>query len=39
MQHITGISHNQMCFSSLKDTISLENPVRFVDAFIEVKIF
>jgi transposase len=35
MQHITGIPRNQMCFSSLEDTISAENPVRFVDAFIE----
>jgi len=35
MQHITGIPRNQMCFSSLEDTISLENPVRFIDAFVE----
>jgi hypothetical protein len=32
MQHITGIPRNQMVFSSLEDTISPNNPVRFVDA-------
>ena len=35
MQHITGIVHNQMIFSSLEDTISLENPIRFIEAFVE----
>ena len=35
MQHITGIPRNQMCFSSLEDTILLDNPVRFIDAFVE----
>lgn len=35
MQHITGIPRNQMVFSSLEDTISSENPVRFVDAFVD----
>ena len=35
MQHITGIPRNQMCFSSLEDTISPENPIRFIDAFVE----
>lgn len=35
MQHITGISRNQMVFSSLEDTISHDNPVRFIDAFVE----
>jgi hypothetical protein len=35
MQHITGIPRNQMVFSSLEDTISLDKPVRFVDAFVE----
>ena len=35
MQHITGIPRNQMCFSSLEDTISPENPIRFVEAFVE----
>ena len=35
MQHITGIPRNQMSFSSLEEMISLDNPVRFVDAFVE----
>jgi transposase len=39
MQHITGIPRNQMCFSSLEDTILQENPPeasgRFIDAFVE----
>ena len=35
MQHITGISRNQMTFSSLEDTISLDNPIRFIDDFVE----
>jgi transposase len=35
MQHITGIPRNQIVFSSLEDTILPENPVRFVDTFVE----
>ncbi|WP_225876755.1 transposase, partial [Flavobacterium muglaense] len=35
MQHITGIPRNQMVFSSLEDMILPDNPVRFVDAFVE----
>lgn len=35
MQHITGIPRNQMFFSSLEDTISQDNPIRFIDAFVE----
>ncbi|WP_418263826.1 IS1182 family transposase [Flavobacterium faecale] len=35
MQHITGIPRNQMVFSSFEDTILPNNPVRFVDAFVE----
>jgi transposase len=35
MQHITGISRQQLRFSSLEDTISLDNQVRFIDAFVE----
>jgi transposase len=35
MQHITGIPRNQIFFSSLEDTISLDNPIRFIDAFAE----
>jgi hypothetical protein len=34
MQHITGISQSAF-FSSLEDTILPENPVRFIDAFVE----
>jgi len=34
MQHITGISRNQMMLSSLEDTITADNPVRFIDAFV-----
>jgi hypothetical protein len=36
IQHITGIPRNQFFFSSLEDTILSENPVRFIDAFVEV---
>ena len=36
MQHITGIPRNQMCFSSLEDTISPDNPIRFIDAFVDI---
>ena len=35
MQHITGIPRNQMTFASLEDTISLDNPILFIDAFVE----
>ena len=35
MQHITGIPRNQMCFSSLEDTTSPNNPIRFIDGFSE----
>lgn len=35
MQHITGISRHQLHFSSLEDTISPDNQVRFIDAFVE----
>ena len=35
MQHITGIARNQMVFTSLEDSISEDNSVRFVDAFVE----
>lgn len=34
MQHIKGISRNQLHVSSLEDTISQDNPVRFIDAFV-----
>lgn len=35
MQHITGIPRNQLFFSSLEETILPNNPVRFVDAFVD----
>ena len=34
MQHITGISRHQIRFSSLEDSISADNQVRFIDAFV-----
>jgi transposase len=34
MQHIQGISRHQLQVVSLEDTISKENPVRFIDAFV-----
>jgi len=35
MQHIIGIPRNQMQLTSLEDSISHDNPVRFIDAFVE----
>lgn len=35
MQHILGIPRNQMTFASLEDTIASDNPIRFIDAFVE----
>ena len=34
MQHIQGISRQQMQLTSLEDTIAADNPVRFIDAFV-----
>lgn len=34
MQHIQGISRNQLQVVSLEATISQDNPVRFIDAFV-----
>ena len=34
MQHIQGISRNQLQVCSLEDTIAADNPVRFIDAFV-----
>ena len=34
MQHIKGISRNQLQVVSLEDTISQDNPVQFIDAFV-----
>jgi hypothetical protein len=35
MQHITGRSRHELQMSSLEYKIGIENPVRFVDAFVE----
>ena len=34
MQHIQGISRNQLQMGSLEDKITSDNPVRFIDAFV-----
>ncbi|MCZ8298402.1 hypothetical protein [Flavobacterium sp.] len=34
MQHIQGTSRHQLQVSSLEDTISQDNHVRFIDAFV-----
>ncbi len=34
MQHIQGISRNQLQMGSLEDKITTDNPVRFIDAFV-----
>ena len=35
MQPITGTARNQMVFTSLDDSISEDNFVRFIDVFVE----
>lgn len=35
MQHISGISREQISFTSLEGFINVENPVRFIDAFVQ----
>ena len=35
MQHIQGISRNQLHLSSLEDKITSDNYARFIDAFIK----
>ena len=35
MNHVTGIPRLQMQMSSLEDSIDQENPVRFIDAFVD----
>jgi hypothetical protein len=35
MQHSRGIPRNQLQLKSLDDSISQDNPVRFIDAFVE----
>ena len=34
MQHIQGISRHQLQIVSLEETVSQDNPVRFIDAFV-----
>jgi hypothetical protein len=34
MQHIQGIYSQQLKVGSLEDTISQDNPVQFIDAFV-----
>ena len=34
MQHIRGISRNQITIDSLESSISANNPIRFIDAFV-----
>ena len=34
MQHIQGISRHQQQMSSLEDKITADNPVRFIEAFV-----
>lgn len=36
MQHIQGISRNQLQICSLEDKITADNPVRFIDTFVGV---
>ena len=35
MQHIAGLSRQQLQICSLEDKIALDNPVRFIEAFVE----
>lgn len=35
MEHISGISRQQLQINSLEDKIALDNPVRFIEAFVE----
>ena len=35
-QHKTGTARNQMSFGSLDDQIGTENPVRIIDAFVDM---
>ena len=35
MQHIAGLSRQQLQISSLEDKIALDNLVRFIEAFVE----
>ena len=35
MQYITEIPRNQMTVASLEDTISADNPILFIDTFVD----
>ena len=35
MQHIAELSRQQLQISSLEDKIALDNPVRFIEVFVE----
>jgi len=35
MQHIGGLSRHQLQISILDNKIALDNPVRFIEAFVE----
>ena len=35
MEHISGIFRQQLQINSLEDKIALDNPVRFIEAFVE----
>ena len=35
MQHIIGISRQQLQISGLEDKIITDNPIRFIEAFVE----
>jgi len=35
LQHITGISRQQLQISNLEDKITSDNSVRFIEAFVE----
>lgn len=37
MQHIQGISRHQLQITSLEDKITLDNLVRFIDAFVTLN--
>ncbi|MEZ4877718.1 MAG: hypothetical protein R2805_09235 [Flavobacterium sp.] len=36
MQHITRIQRNQLILPSLENTITADNPVRFIDVFVSI---
>jgi HJR/Mrr/RecB family endonuclease len=35
MQHISGTSRQQLQISSLEDKIASDNPIRFIEVFVE----